>query len=131
MPLRPAPLSPHLQIYRPQWTSVLSILHRLTGCALVVGLPFLAWFLWAVAEGGQTFVAMMGFWVHPVGIFMLMGWAFALSFHFLSGLRHLIFDTGRLFAIHQAESVGKGVVFCAVLLTLALWGCGLYGVFGS
>ncbi len=130
MPTRPAPLSPHLQIYRPQWTSVLSILHRLTGTALVVGLPFLAWFLWSVGEP-ETLDTALWFWGTPLGVFMLMGWTFALSFHFLSGLRHLVFDTGRLFAINNAECVGKGVVLCAVLLTLALWGCGLWGAFGS
>jgi succinate dehydrogenase / fumarate reductase cytochrome b subunit len=128
-PRKPAPLSPHLQIYRPQWTSVLSILHRLTGISLVIGLPFLTWFLWSINDHA-AFETSLWFWGSPVGIFMLMGWAFAVSFHFLSGLRHLVFDTGRLFAIHQAESVGKGVVFCAVLLTLALWGCGLWGAFG-
>ncbi len=127
---RPAPLSPHLQIYRPQWTSVLSILHRLTGASLAVGLPFLAWFLWSMGSVEQ-FEISLWFWGTPVGVFMLMGWAFALSFHFLSGLRHLVFDTGRLFAINRAECVGKGVVCCAVLLTLALWGCGLWGAFGS
>jgi succinate dehydrogenase / fumarate reductase, cytochrome b subunit len=130
MPLRPAPLSPHLQIYRPQWTSVMSILHRLTGIALVVGLPFLAWFLWSVNDRA-AFETSLWFWGSPVGIFMLMGWSFALSFHFLSGLRHLIFDTGGLFAITDAERAGKAVVFCAVLLTLSVWGCGLYGAFGS
>lgn len=127
MPQPIRPLSPHLQIYRPQWTTMLSILHRLTGIALAIGLLMLTWFLCALASGPESFFTFTNFAGSPLGVFMLMGWSFALCYHALSGVRHLIFDTGRMLKIEQAEMAGKIMLATAILLTLGLWAC----VFGS
>ncbi len=118
------PLSPHLQIYRPQWTTALSILHRLTGIALTFGLIMLTWFLGALAAGPTTLALFTGFIGSPIGIFMLMGWSFALCFHTCSGLRHFLFDMGYLYEIQNAERAGKIVLGTAIVLTLLLW---IYG----
>jgi succinate dehydrogenase / fumarate reductase cytochrome b subunit len=115
------PLSPHLQIYRPQWTSVLSILHRLTGIALTFGLVMVTWFFGALSAGPDYFAIFTAFAGSWMGMFMMFGWSFALCFHACSGVRHLFFDLGYLFDIHNAERVGKIMLGVAVLLTLAVW----------
>lgn len=120
-PKHPRPLSPHLQIYRPQWTSVLSILHRITGAALAVGLLMLTWFFYALSAGPATYGAFLICVTSPLGMLALMGWSFALCFHACSGVRHLIFDTGHLLSAGHAETAGKIVVLSSLLLTLALW----------
>ena len=123
----PRPLSPHLQIYRPQLTSVLSILHRFSGIALVFGLVMLTYFLTAVAMGPETYAMFAGFCASPLGTLMLMGWSFAACFHLCMGIRHLIFDTGRMMTIRHAYIAGYTAIAASVFLTTLLWLC----VFGS
>ena len=126
-PKHPRPLSPHIQIYRPQLTSILSISHRFTGIALLIGLVMMTWFLMALAGGPAAYDCFTKFASSPLGIFMLMGWSFALCFHLCSGIRHLFFDTGSFFDIKHAYAAGYTAVAGAFILTGALWLC----VFGS
>ncbi len=122
-PPKTPPLSPHLQIYRPQWTSVLSILHRMTGVALSIGLVMVTWFCAALAaspESFATFTAFTGSWI---GTMMVFGWSFALCFHACSGVRHFLFDMGYLFDIQNTERAGKIVLGAAVVLTILIWVC--------
>ena len=86
------PLSPHLQIYRPQLTTALSILHRISGVALSVGLLMLTWFLLALAGGPETYVAFASFAGSLLGKIMILGWTAALCYHACSGVRHLFFE---------------------------------------
>ena len=86
---RDRPLSPHLQVYKPQWTSVLSILHRITGVALAAGTLLLVWWLAAAASSADYFAWVQGFMASWAGIVLLMGWAFALYYHLCNGIRHL------------------------------------------
>ncbi len=124
MPLsKTRPLSPHLQIYRPQWTSVLSILHRMTGVALTVGLGMVVWFCAALAAGPEYFAVFTGFAGSWIGMIMVMGWSFALCFHACSGVRHFLFDMGYLFDIQNAERAGKIMLGIAVALTVLIWVC--------
>ena len=90
----PRPLSPHLQVYRWQLTSVLSILHRLTGVALTVGTILLVWWLVSAANGPDLFELAQGFLGSPIGLLLLFGWSVALFYHLCNGLRHLWWDTG-------------------------------------
>src|SRR5260221_6908133 len=83
------PLSPHLQIYRPQLTSVLSILHRATGILLGVGTLVLAWWVIAAAAGPDAFARVQGFLGSWLGILVLLGWTAALFYHLANGIRHL------------------------------------------
>jgi succinate dehydrogenase / fumarate reductase cytochrome b subunit len=115
------PLSPHLQIYRPQITSVLSILHRITGVALAVGTLLLVWWLIAASSGRDAFDAVDGFVASWLGRLLLLGWTFALFFHLCNGIRHLAWDTGRGFEIKTATMTGWLVVIGAVVLTLVSW----------
>ncbi len=115
------PLSPHLQIYRPQITSVLSILHRISGVILSVGILVLVYWL-AAAAGGQesydTAVALLG---SLIGRVLLFGWTLAFFYHLLNGIRHIVWDTGHGFEIAQVERSGRIVVILAGLLTFVFW----------
>lgn len=115
------PLSPHLLIYKPQMTSVLSILHRMTGVALTIGLFMVVWLLIAAASGPEYYNQFMTLMSSPVGLVLLFGWSFALFYHMCNGIRHLIWDTGRLFKIEHAKMAGGIVILTALLLTAAVW----------
>jgi len=83
------PLSPDLQIYRPQLTSVLSISHRVTGIALSVGTLLLVSWLLAAAAGPQAYSTVQGFMRSWLGLLVMFGWTFSLFFHLCNGIRHL------------------------------------------
>lgn len=117
------PLSPHLQIYKPQMTSMLSILHRATGVALAIGTLMLVWLLVAAAIGEEAFDVFTSFVGSPIGLFMLFGWSFALFYHMCNGMRHLIWDTGRLFKIENATRAGFIVLLASLILTISVWYC--------
>ena len=115
------PLSPHLQIYRPQLTSVLSITHRATGVALVVGTLVLVYWLLAVASGAETYASaqyLLGSWL---GRIVLLGFSFALFFHLCNGIRHLFWDVGLGFELKTAYASGTAVVIVSVVMTLLAW----------
>jgi succinate dehydrogenase / fumarate reductase, cytochrome b subunit len=115
------PLSPHLQVYRPQLTSILSITHRAAGVALAVGTLLLAWWLIAAATGPEHFAtvqAVIGSWI---GRLLLLGWTAALFFHFANGIRHLFWDAGLGFDLKTTYRSGWLVLFATVLLTAITW----------
>jgi succinate dehydrogenase / fumarate reductase, cytochrome b subunit len=121
------PLSPHLQIYRPQITSVLSISHRFSGVVLAVGLLVLVYWLAALASGEAAYagaLALLGAW--PVRLLLFLG-SFAFFYHFANGIRHLWWDSGRGFEISQVYASGWAVIVAAVALTLLAWGLVLFG----
>lgn len=119
------PLSPHLQIYRPQFTSVLSITHRATGVALGVGTLLLVWWLAAAALGEAAYASFGAFVDSPLGLLMLFGWSLALFYHLGNGIRHLFWDAGRGFDLSTAEKSGYAVVAFALAATLVAWVIGL------
>jgi succinate dehydrogenase / fumarate reductase cytochrome b subunit len=125
MPPAPRPLSPHLQIYRPQLTSILSITHRATGVALAAGTLLLVYWLMAAALGPDSFAdaqALIGSWL---GYLVLFGWSFSLFFHLANGLRHLAWDAGYGFALDQVYASGWVVIGASVGLTVLAWIVGL------
>ncbi|MBO21562.1 MAG: succinate dehydrogenase, cytochrome b556 subunit [Rhodospirillaceae bacterium] len=124
------PLSPHLQVYRPQLTSVLSILHRITGIALAVGTLVLVWWLIAAAAGPTAFDTVQSFIGSVIGRLLLLGWSFALFYHLCSGIRHLVWDTGRGFELSTAYASGWLVVVATVILTAISW-VGGYAALGG
>ena len=115
------PLSPHLQVYRPQLTSVLSILHRGTGIALTVGTLMLVCWLIAAATGPTAFNDVQSFLGSIIGRLLLLGWTFALFYHLCNGIRHLVWDTGRGFELPAAYASGWLVVTAASVLTVISW----------
>ncbi len=119
------PLSPHLQIYRPQLTMVLSFLHRLTGIALAPGAVLLVYWLLAVAAGPARFVtaqSLMGSWF---GTVVLVGFSYALFYHLCNGIRHLCWDAGWGFDLDTAYASGWAMVGASIVLTAAAWMFGL------
>ncbi|HUH84810.1 MAG TPA: succinate dehydrogenase, cytochrome b556 subunit [Stellaceae bacterium] len=119
------PLSPHLQIYQWQLTSVLSITHRMTGIALSVGALFLVWWLLAAATSDGAFAAAQWFFGSWLGLLMLLGWTFCFFFHLANGIRHLVWDTGRGFDLPTAYASGWAVVAASAALTVVAFIAGL------
>jgi succinate dehydrogenase / fumarate reductase, cytochrome b subunit len=117
------PLSPFMfpVWYRFQITSALSILHRLTGIALAVGSIVLAWWLVAVAAGGQVFATTHAFIASPVGVLLLFLWSFAFFYHLCNGVRHLAWDAGYGFELRQAFFGSYAVLVATVVLTALAW----------
>jgi succinate dehydrogenase / fumarate reductase cytochrome b subunit len=115
------PLSPDLQIYRPQLTSVLSITHRLTGLALSIGSPLLVGWLLAAAAGPSAFAPLHGFLASWAGLVLLLGWTFSLFFHLCNGIRHLFWDAGYGFDLQTIYASGWTVVASSIALTIAAW----------
>ncbi|MGE5779876.1 MAG: succinate dehydrogenase, cytochrome b556 subunit [Hyphomicrobiales bacterium] len=123
MPSTERPLSPHLQIYRPQITSVLSIAHRLTGVALTFGTLLLTWWLVSAAYGPDAFADAQAFLASLLGQLLLWAFTFALFYHLGNGIRHLAWDFGWGFELPQLRASGIAMLaFAAVgsLLTLII-----------
>lgn len=112
------PLSPHLQVYRPQMTSVLSILHRVTGVALTLGTLLLTWWLVAAAYGPEQFATVQGFLGSFFGQLILWGFTFAVFYHLGNGVRHLAWDFGWGFELTELRTSGLAMVAFAVGATL-------------
>ena len=115
------PLSPHLQIYRPQITSILSILHRLTGIALGVGTLVLAWWLIAAAIGPEAYGNVQWFLSSWFGTFILLGFTFCLFYHLCNGIRHLGWDMGWGLELATLHITSWIVITAAIVLTLLSW----------
>jgi succinate dehydrogenase / fumarate reductase cytochrome b subunit len=124
-PGRERPLSPHLTIYRWQVTMLASITHRVTGMALAVGALVLAWWLVSVSNGPEGYDSFMAVAITPIGLLILFGFAWSLSFHLLNGIRHLAWDVGYGFEIQTARTTGWAVVIGSIVLTVVIWGFAL------
>ncbi len=117
------PLSPFMfpSWYNFQIGSAFSILHRLTGIALSVGSLLLAWWLIAVATGGQVFAATHAFLASPVGVLLLFLWSGAFFYHLCNGVRHLVWDSGHGFELRTARLSSYAVLAATVVLTVVAW----------
>ena len=112
------PLSPHLTIYRPQYTALLSILHRMTGVGLTLGAVCVVWFLIAAATGEDYYNTINGLMTSWFGYLVWIGLTWALCYHFCNGIRHLFWDMGYGFELEQAWRSGLMVVAGSVVLTV-------------
>src|SRR5580658_10426847 len=121
----PRPLSPHLQIYRWQLTSVLSILHRMTGIALAVGAILLVAWLGSAADGPASLAKMQWFLGSWIGLLLLFGWTVALFYHLCNGIRHLVWDTGHGLDLKSVYAGGWAVLGATAVLTIIAWVAGL------
>jgi succinate dehydrogenase / fumarate reductase cytochrome b subunit len=120
MPARSRPTSPHLSIYRWQIGNTLSILHRLTGAALALGLVALSYWFVSLAGGPDSYAAAARLFASPFGLAVLLGWTFSFLFHLLNGVRHLFWDAGKGFERTQRHLSGWFAVLGAVALTLCV-----------
>jgi succinate dehydrogenase / fumarate reductase cytochrome b subunit len=114
------PLSPFL-IYRWQYTMALSILHRVTGCALSVGLLLFVYWLVAIATGEAAYATAQSVFAHPLMKVVLFGFSFAFFYHLMNGVRHLAWDTGHGLERKAARMSGWIAFSGAVVLTVFFW----------
>ena len=118
---KPRPLSPHLQVYRPQLTSVMSIMHRVSGAVLATGSLLVALWLVALAAGAAVFNPVAAAMQHPLGQLVVFGYSLALVYHGLNGIRHLMWDLRIGLEIKQVYQSGYLVLGLTFLVTAALW----------
>lgn len=114
------PLSPHLQVYRPQITSMLSILHRATGVGMLVGATAVVWWLLAAATSPSYFAFVDGMLTSWIGTLVMIGSAWALCYHLANGIRHLIWDMGLGFEIEAVTKSGMAAIGASVLMTILI-----------
>ena len=113
------PLSPHLQVYRPQITSVLSVLHRGTGVSLSLGIFVLLYWLLSIAGGEQAYInahVVLGSWLFK---FFYLGWCFCFFYHLGNGVRHLVWDVGIGFDRGQYRVSGWCVVIFSLIASVS------------
>ncbi|CAN7236083.1 succinate dehydrogenase, cytochrome b556 subunit [Phyllobacterium sp. LjRoot231] len=115
------PLSPHLQIYKPIPTMVMSIVHRITGSALYVGTLLVAWWLIAAATNEEYFNFVSAIYGSWIGLLVLLGYTWALIHHMIGGIRHLIWDTGRGLEKDTTTKMAWGSLILSVALTILVW----------
>ena len=115
------PISPHLSVYRWQYTMALSILHRFTGVVLSVGALALVACLMGLAMGPAEFYGWESIFRSPLVRLAVLGWIYCLSYHFANGVRHLVWDTGRGFGLKQARFSGWFVFLFSIAATGAYW----------
>jgi succinate dehydrogenase / fumarate reductase cytochrome b subunit len=115
------PLSPHLQIYKPQITSVMSILHRITGIALVAGTVPLVMWLWALAYSPDSVNCLKSFFGAWYGIVLMVGWTVAFYYHLANGIRHMYWDTARGFSLPSVNLSGVLTLVFVLVATAATW----------
>jgi succinate dehydrogenase / fumarate reductase cytochrome b subunit len=115
------PLSPHLQIYRPMLTMMMSIVHRITGAALYVGTLLLAWWLLAASSGPNAYATFQAAASSFIGRVVLLGYTWALVHHMLGGIRHLIWDSGHGFGPAEREWLARANLVGSIALTILLW----------
>ena len=119
------PMSPHLQVYKPQLTSVLSIIHRMTGVGLAVGTLFISVWLVAAAWSPAAFDWVQGFYGSWLGYLIVFGFSVCLFYHMCNGVRHLLWDLGYFFEIEDVYRTGWTMLAAAAVLTFAAWAIGL------
>lgn len=111
------PLSPHLSIYRPQMTAVSSIMVRITGIALLGLALLVVWWMLAAATTAEAFAIIDGFLHSWFGKLILLGATWALWYHMLGRLRHVIWDFGYLVRVEVSNKMGLGMFIGATVLT--------------
>ncbi|MFC3193865.1 succinate dehydrogenase, cytochrome b556 subunit [Marinicella sediminis] len=118
------PLSPHLQVYKPQLTSMLSIAHRLTGMVLAAGVVVFTIWLYLVTTQAAAADQLAAFFAQGLGAVLLFAWLFTFNYHLCNGIRHLFWDAGKGYDIPTVYKTGTLVIIVAVLLTAGeiYWG---------
>jgi succinate dehydrogenase / fumarate reductase cytochrome b subunit len=119
------PLSPHLQVYRWPLSMALSISHRVTGVGLGIGTLLMTAWLVTAATSETGFERFQYFLGSAVGVFLLFCWSLSLVFHLMTGLRHLLMDTGHGYDDKAYNQTGIAVLVGTVVLTLVIWVVGL------
>jgi len=120
------PLSPHLQVYRLTLTMAMSIVHRITGVGLYVGVLLLAWFLLALSSDATTYANFSAFMRSFIGELLLLGFTWALFHHLLGGVRHALWDAGFGLDDPMRERLAQGTLIGGIALTVIAWIVGYF-----
>ena len=120
------PLSPHLQIYRPMLTMMMSIAHRISGAANAVGFLLLVWWLLAIASGPEAYAEVSSFFAGSPGRLLLFLFSWSLIHHMLGGIRHLIWDTGHGLDKVSIEIFAWATIIGSIALTVLVWVVGYW-----
>ena len=115
------PLSPHLMIYKPQLTSMMSIMHRATGAALALGSVMVVWWIVALASGAEYYGFVQAILTSWFGQLVLFGFTVAVFYHLSNGIRHLFWDFGYNLSIEGVHRSGYFVLASTVILTAVTW----------
>jgi succinate dehydrogenase / fumarate reductase cytochrome b subunit len=118
---KPRPLSPHLDVYRMTLTMAMSIVHRITGVGLYIGVVLLAWFLLALSSNATTFAVFSGFIHSFIGQVLLFGFTWSLFHHMLGGVRHALWDAGFGLDDPMREYLAQGTLIGGIGLTIVAW----------
>lgn len=121
------PLSPHLMIYKPQLTSIMSITHRISGAALATGSLLVVWWIVALATGPEYYAYVQGILTSIFGQLVLLGFTAALFYHLSNGVRHLFWDFGYNLSIEGVRRTGYMVLASTIVLTAVTWSLVLLG----
>jgi len=113
------PLSPHLQVYKPQITSMMSITHRATGIFLSIGALFLSFWIISIAAGPEAYLQVSGHIQTWYGKIILILFAFSFYYHLGNGIRHLFWDLGMGLELKAAYQSGYAVIIISIVLTIA------------
>lgn len=127
---RARPISPHLQIYRPMLSMMMSIVHRITGAALYFGMALVAWWLLAAASGPNAYATFEWAAGNIVGQIILFGFTWALLHHMLGGIRHLIWDLIYGFEPAEREMLVLAGLIGSIALTIIVWVIGYLAMGG-
>ena len=115
------PLSPHLQIYRPMLTMMMSIAHRISGVGNAIGFILLACWLLAISSGPEAYATVSAFFAGIFGLFLLFMFSWGLIHHMIGGIRHLIWDTGRGLDKTSIEIFAWGTIIGSTVLNMLVW----------
>ena len=121
---RPRPLSPHLSIYKPTMTMAMSIVHRITGIGLYVGVLLLAWFLIAASTDAAAFGVFSAFIESIIGRLVLFGFTWALFHHLVGGIRHFMWDAGYGMDAPLRDQLAWTTLIGGFALTIVVWAIG-------
>ena len=121
-PIRPMPLSPHLQIWRWHITMLTSILHRVTGIGLYVGALILTGWALSLAGGEGTYSTYMGLLGSWIGRVVMFGLTVCIFYHMANGIRHLVWDSGKGFLPKTASFTAMVCIAFAVVVSVVVWG---------
>lgn len=115
------PLSPHLTVYRFRPTMAMSILHRITGCALYFGTILVVWWLLAAASGPDAFATASAVFGSILGRLVLFAYSWTLLHHMAGGIRHLVWDTGAALGREESTKMAVGTLVASLSATVLLW----------
>ena len=115
------PLSPHIQIYKWHISSLLSIIHRISGVINLLALILIFFWLIFLSSGENNYESFLLIFNSFFGKFILISFSWSMSFHILSGIRHLFWDFGYGFEIKTANISGVIVIFLSLVLTIVFW----------